>query len=383
MRPHIVAVLASVAASVAATSFVACSSTSSSSDEDSGINDPWRNGCSPPPQVSTVTAAQACAVVEASRGPGAGFGTGQGYARGDGYECTFDEAFSKLLPPPGPVLIEHAPADAEAGSAVDGSIPEDATADGGDGGGTLGDASADAAPDGGSGFVCPDYAAPITMRCTAFRPCGRPYEGYVSEPVGPSAHAYLVSCMAMEAASVAAFHVLEQELRALGAPESLLRACRAAADDEVRHAETMAHLVGEVPAFPDVAPRGRTALEIALENARIGMVRETYGAVVAKVQGTRAASPALRDVWSSIGDDELGHAGLAWEIGAFLSTCLDANERALVASAMRDEVAALSAELAGHPSREHLEVGVPDVATARGIVAALRESLWQRSDLAA
>ena len=189
--------------------------------------------------------------------------------------------------------------------------------------------------------------------------------------------------MGMEAASVAAFHVLEHELRALGAPESLLRACRDAADDEVRHAETMAHLVGEVPAFPDVAPRGRTTLEIALENARIGMVRETYGAVVAKVQGTRAASPALRAVWSTIGDDELGHAGLAWEIGAFLSTCLDANERALVASAMRDEVAALSAELADHPSREHLEVGVPDVATARGIVTALRDGLWERSDLAA
>lgn len=364
MRPHIVAVLASVAASVAATSFVACSS---------DINVP----CAPPPQVSTVTAAQACAVVKASKK------VGTGYAPGDGYVCTFDEAFSKLLPPSGSARDDTSPADADAGGASDGSASADASDDARDGGDASANTAPDASADGGTGFVCPDYTAPITKTCTFVSPCGRPYEGYVSEPVGPSAHAYLVSCMAMEAASVAAFHVLEHDLRALGAPESLLRACRAAANDEVRHAETMAHLVGEVPSFPDVAPRGRTTLEIALENARIGMVRETYGAVVAKVQGTRAASPALRDVWSTIGDDELGHAGLAWEIGAFLSTCLDANERAAVASAMRDEVAALSAELSEPPSREHLEVGVPDVATARGIVAALRDGLWERSDLAA
>ncbi|MBL9112555.1 MAG: hypothetical protein JNM74_24935, partial [Myxococcales bacterium] len=48
-----------------------------------------------------------------------------------------------------------------------------------------------------------------------------------------------------------------------------------------------------------------------------------------------------------------------------------------------DEVAALSSELSAAPSREHIEVGVPDVATARGIVAALRGSLWDRADLAA
>jgi hypothetical protein len=246
------------------------------------------------------------------------------------------------------------------------------------------DASTDAEPPPApEPFVCPEYTAPITMTCKSFRPCGRPYEGYVSEPVGPSAHAYLVSCMGMEAASVAAFHVLEHELRALGAPEALLEACRAAARDEVRHAERMGELAGEVPAFPVVSPRGRSVLEIALENARIGMVRETYGAVVAKVQGARAESEALRDVWSAIGDDEIGHAGLAWEIGAFLSTCLDAKERAIVSSAMRDEVAALSSELSAAPSREHIEVGVPDVATARGIVAALRGSLWDRADLAA
>ena len=381
MRVPVVAVLASVAATLVTSSFVACSSSSAGADgEDSGLNDPWRTGCSPPPQVSTVTAQEACAVIEASTRVGLGYGTGRGYPRGDGYECTFDAEFSKLLPSRDPVFVDPA----DTGSAADASPLLDASlSDAGDGEAPSRDASADAATDGGSGFVCPDYAAPIIMTCTSFRPCGRPYEGYVSEPVGPSARAYLVSCMGMEAASVAAFHVLEHELRDLGAPEPLLRACRDAARDEIRHAERMGELVGQVPTFPNVVPRGRSLLEIALENARIGMVRETYGAVVAKVQGARAESASLREVWSTIGDDEIGHAGLAWEIGAFLSTCLDAKERAIVSSAMRDEVAALSSELSAAPSREHIEVGVPDVATARGIVAALRGSLWDRADLAA
>ncbi|MBL9110536.1 MAG: hypothetical protein JNM74_14735, partial [Myxococcales bacterium] len=53
MRVPVVAVLASVAATLVTSSFVACSSSSAGADgEDSGLNDPWRTGCSPPPQVS-------------------------------------------------------------------------------------------------------------------------------------------------------------------------------------------------------------------------------------------------------------------------------------------------------------------------------------------
>ncbi len=43
---------------------------------------------------------------------------------------------------------------------------------------------------------------------------------------------------------------------------------------------------------------------------------------------------------------------------------------------MRAEVVTLSAELTERPSKEHLEIGVPDVDTAQAIVAALRETLW-------
>src|SRR5204862_5506263 len=68
--------------------------------------------------------------------------------------------------------------------------------------------------------------------CTGRRP-----PGLVDAPLvaDGALRAYFEEMSRLEAASVPAFRVLARELRAHGAPRSILRAARRAARDEVRH----------------------------------------------------------------------------------------------------------------------------------------------------
>src|SRR5204862_5482346 len=69
--------------------------------------------------------------------------------------------------------------------------------------------------------------------CTGRRP-----PGLVDAPLvaDGALRAYFQEMSRLEAASVPAFRVLARELRAHGAPRSLIRAARRAARDEIRHA---------------------------------------------------------------------------------------------------------------------------------------------------
>src|SRR5690606_29996549 len=124
---------------------------------------------------------------------------------------------------------------------------------------------------------------------------GRLTTGAVPEQLGRarSLGAYLAQMGELEGAAVLAFTRMADELRALGAPTSLVRRATSAARDEARH---VALVDAEARRFgtsvPGVAPRRlpvRSRLEIAMENAREGMVRETYGALAATYQAECAA----------------------------------------------------------------------------------------------
>jgi hypothetical protein len=180
----------------------------------------------------------------------------------------------------------------------------------------------------------------------------------------------------LEAASIVAFERLATELSALGAPRELVESALASRDDEIRHARMTAKAAarrGGRPTAPVVAPIAeRTMLEIALENAVEGCVRETYGALVAHHQAMAASDPSIAAMMRVIAEDETRHAGLAWDVAAWLEPRLSADERMAVASARAEALEELRSALAFEPAPELEEVaGMPAASRATALLDAL------------
>jgi hypothetical protein len=178
---------------------------------------------------------------------------------------------------------------------------------------------------------------------------------------------YFASMTVLEAASVTAFRRLHRQLAAFGAPPELLARIRKATKDEIRHARAtgaLARKYGVVPAAPQIAAceASPSLFAIALENAREGCVRETFGALVAHLQTTRAADAEVRASMAVIADEETEHAALSWDIAAWIESQLGEDDRARLASERRDAFTTLAQELA-------LPVD-PRVAHASGIPSA-------------
>jgi hypothetical protein len=171
---------------------------------------------------------------------------------------------------------------------------------------------------------------------------------------------------------------LAGELLDLDAPDELIAAAYSSREDEIRHARMTSKIakrfggrsnepyVEELPA--------RSKLAIALENATEGCVRETYGALVAHRQATAAEDGTIRCMMQLIAEDETKHAGLAWDVAAWLEPQLTADERELVNDARRRALADLRRELAAdvHPEL-CARAGLPDAATALALLDALDE----------
>ena len=185
----------------------------------------------------------------------------------------------------------------------------------------------------------------------------------------------------LEAASVAAFRALGRQLQAHGAPQSLRRAARRAARDEIRHARLTRKLAvrfGGRYVPPQVSAKPATLLEtIALENATEGCVRETYGALLATYQAQNAGDTQVRRVMRQIAHDETQHAALAWRIAHWVEHRLDPAARQRVWAARRASVESLYQELGYQASQRLTDVaGVPSATHARRLANALRSELW-------
>ncbi len=138
-----------------------------------------------------------------------------------------------------------------------------------------------------------------------------------------------------EAVAVQAFAALRAELRAHGAPTSLLRACRRAELDEVRHvrmASALARRFGATPSQPPAMPAvaARSLAEIALENAREGCGRELLGVFVGEWHAVHAEDPVVRRFYRRIAADEARHAALSLRLQRWLRARLDGSDRARV-----------------------------------------------------
>ncbi|MBK7402526.1 MAG: hypothetical protein IPJ34_41430 [Myxococcales bacterium] len=191
-----------------------------------------------------------------------------------------------------------------------------ATADAGAGDGAAGD--------GGISVVCV-FESNTCSQAAGRRPAGfREIAVRASTALG----AHLSAMAVLEAASVAAFVALARDLEAHGAPRRLVRAARAAARDELRHAATMTRLAEEhgavVPALLASAPAPRTLFELARDNAVEGCVGETFAALLATHEAAHAEPAELRPVLAAIARDETEHAVLAHEIHAWARTRLPA-----------------------------------------------------------
>jgi hypothetical protein len=208
----------------------------------------------------------------------------------------------------------------------------------------------------------------------------------IAEPVGDahSAGELLARAAHLEAASVAAFLALARELDAHGAPRALVRRARRAAADEIRHARDVGALARARGAAPYEVRLGRTEtrslLAIAIENAREGCVRETWGAACAVAKSVRAAARDVRVVMERVAEDELGHAALAWDLAAWLESRLSADERVRVALERARAIEELEAQLEHDlPSPWQRELGLPSREQAWRMLAQMRDHVWSRA----
>jgi hypothetical protein len=183
-----------------------------------------------------------------------------------------------------------------------------------------------------------------------------------------------------EAASVPAFQVLERELALYGAPVDLRRRARRALRDEVRHARmagALARRFGSAVLRPHVSGvRTRPLVEVAVENAREGCVRETYGALVASWQAAFASDRSIRRVMATIARDEARHAALGWAVARFLASRLGAAERGRVVRERRAAFAELTREARRDPPDGLVQAaGLPRATQAAALASRLADAL--------
>jgi hypothetical protein len=202
---------------------------------------------------------------------------------------------------------------------------------------------------------------------------GRRPLGHVETDVTDASFAgHLARTAHLEAASVGAFLDLAERLHGFGAPDSLHTRCLAAAEEEQRHtdlATALARSFGSAPPRTERIPRDPTLLEIAIDNAAEGCVREAWAAVRATHLAHSAATEELRAFYGAIATDEAGHAQLAWDVHAWLWRQLDDEGRAEVQRALDAELAALP-ELAALQARiTPLELGGANAEALRGAAA--------------
>jgi len=168
--------------------------------------------------------------------------------------------------------------------------------------------------------VAATTSSAISVSCNPGCAVGRRPEGMLETCAFESNEAggYFAQIAQLEAASVIAFRVLRDELRAHGAPKALVRAAARAARDEIRHARAtgaLARRFGGTPRAAAVVRGARRSLEaIALENAVEGCVRETYGALLATRQALLSRDHGVRAAMMLIARDEPRHASLSWRV---------------------------------------------------------------------
>jgi hypothetical protein len=214
--------------------------------------------------------------------------------------------------------------------------------------------------------------------CTGRRPAGFEARGDVPSTLGE----YFAELARLEAASIDAFGILAGDLVRLGAPGKLVKSALRARRDEIRHARAMSELARRFGCEPTAThttlPAPRSLVDVAIENAVEGCVRETFGALVAHWQAHHAKDLGIRSAMARIARDETKHAALAWQIDAWIRSKLTREEDDRVTRAMED--AAGSLRMAGEPPAELADrAGMPASLVSADLAAQLYAALWSKA----
>jgi hypothetical protein len=195
--------------------------------------------------------------------------------------------------------------------------------------------------------VTADAGGVATVECPVPLCVGRHPNGTLETNLGAldGVGGHLARMAHFEAASVAAFFQIAQELQSQGAPAALISMAKQAARDEIRHATAVGALArkrGVVPPAPKLKaapPRG--VLALALDNAREGCVREAFGALVGLYQAEHATETDVRETMQRVAQDEVAHAAFSFELARHLDEQLSADARAQVAAAREEALGVL------------------------------------------
>ncbi|MEC8135548.1 MAG: hypothetical protein VX107_05275, partial [Pseudomonadota bacterium] len=148
-----------------------------------------------------------------------------------------------------------------------------------------------------------------------------------------------------EASSVAAFLQIRTELKRFGAPESLQNRCLQASCDEIKHARAMAALTETLGGTHSQLNFGavpqRSLLAFAIDNVREGCVNEAYAALCALYQGEVLPDSRLRTALKNIGEDEMRHVALSYDIHRWCMTQLSDAEQEIVRAEQKKAFAKL------------------------------------------
>jgi hypothetical protein len=224
--------------------------------------------------------------------------------------------------------------------------------------------------------------ASASVNCTGGCAVGRRPYGFCPSAVETRALGrYFAQLSELEAASVDAFRILRNDLRAQSAPKRLVKAAGRAARDEIRHARAtraLARRAGERPQglAPAHAPQ-RSLEAIAHENAIEGCVRETFGALLATYQADAATDPLVRAAMKRIGRDETRHAALSWQVQRWLEARLDPEARARVRRARSAAALELLQAVRTETTPGFAErIGLPAAPRAYQLATELARTLW-------
>ena len=127
----------------------------------------------------------------------------------------------------------------------------------------------------------------------------------------------------------------------------------------------------------------RSLLELSLDNAVEGCVRETWGALFGAFQAERSEDREVRRIMRVIANDEAEHASLAWQIAAWAEPQLTDGERATLRSLQEAAIGELSKDSATASQLLTRVAGVPDRAQTEQLLSSLRTRLWSSLSLAA
>lgn len=228
--------------------------------------------------------------------------------------------------------------------------------------------------DGGTIIVCA-----FNTVCEGRRPEG--FRVPAANLEAPLLGRYFAAMASGEAASGMAFERLAEELAALDLPGRLIRRARYAARQEARHFRMTAALArhfGVEAKGPELPARSRRSLSsLARENAREGVVRETFGAVAGWWQARHATERCVRRIMRQIAGDETSHAELSWAIDAALRNEMSSSERAELDANTRDAIACMRRELEAEVDAELVtRAGLPNRSVTRALFEAAQRELW-------